>query len=108
LAAGEGISQRAFALRHKIGQVDRWIRQTDHRVVEVHPELAFARVAGKALPYSKSTWHGAAHRSQLLAAARIWLAAAAWTALRVAQGQTRPMPDPPESFSDGLPAAIWN
>jgi predicted RNase H-like nuclease len=84
-------------------------------------------VAGKALPHSKSTWHGAAQRRQLLAAARIWLAddlavagaaagtadvldaaAAAWTALRVAQGQTRPMPDPPESFSDGLPAAIWS
>jgi len=125
--AGEGISRQAFALRHKIRQVDRWIRRTDHRVVEVHPELAFARLAGQPLPHSKSTWNGAAQRRHLLAAAGIRLdddlaavgatagtadildaAAAAWTAVRVAQGRARPMPDPPETFSDGLPAAIWS
>jgi len=126
-AASEGISQQAFALRHKIRQVDRWIRHTGHRVVEIHPELAFARLAGKPLPQSKSTWNGAAQRRHLLASAGIRLAddlgtagatagtadvldaaAAAWTALQVVQGQTRPMPDPPQSFSDGLPAAIWS
>lgn len=126
-AAGEGISQQAFALRHKIRQVDRWIRHTDHRVIEVHPELAFARLAGTPLPHSKSTYNGAAQRRQLLAGAGIRLAedlgaagsaagsadildaaAAAWTALQFAQGKTRPMPDPPETFSDGLPAAIWS
>jgi len=125
--AGEGISRQAFALRHKIRQVDQWIRRTDHRVVEVHPELAFAQLAGQPLPHSKSTWNGAAQRRHLLAAAGIRLdddlaaagaaagtadildaAAAACTALRVAQGQARPMPDPPESFSDGLQAAIWS
>ena len=125
-AAGEGISKQAFALRHKIRQVDRWIRRTDHRIVEVHPELAFARLAGKPLPHSKSTWNGAAQRRHLLAAAGVRLAddlaaagaaggtadildaaAAAWMALRVARGQSSPMPDPPEIFSDGLPAAIW-
>jgi len=125
--ASEGISRQAFALRHKIRQVDRWIRRTDCRVVEVHPELAFARLAGQPLPHSKSTWNGAAQRRHLLAAAGIRLAddlaaagaaagtadildaaAAAWTALLVAQGQARPMPDPPETFSDGLPAAIWS
>jgi predicted RNase H-like nuclease len=125
--AGEGISRQAFALRHKIRQVDLWIRRTDHRVVEVHPELAFAQLAGQPLPHSKSTWNGAAQRRRLLAAAGIRLAddlaaagaaagtadifdaaAAACTALRVAQGQARPMPDPPETFSDGLQAAIWS
>jgi predicted RNase H-like nuclease len=34
-------------------------------------------------------------------------AAAAWTALRVSQGAARCLPDPPETFSDGLPCAIW-
>ena len=125
--AGEGISQQAFALRHKIRQVDRWIRHAGHRVVEVHPELTFARLAGKPLPHSKSTWNGAAQRRHLLATAGIRLAddlgaagasartadildaaAAAWTARQFAQGQTRPMPDPPETFSDRLPAAIWS
>jgi predicted RNase H-like nuclease len=126
-AAGEGISKQAFALRHKIRQVDRWIRRTGHRVVEVHPELAFAQLAGQPLPHSKSTWNGAAQRRHLLAGTGIRLAddlaaagaaagtadildaaVAAWTALRVAQGQARPMPDPPETFSDGLQAAIWS
>jgi predicted RNase H-like nuclease len=126
-AAGEGISQQAFALRHKIRQVDRWIRHTDYRVVEVHPELTFARLAGEPLQHSKSTWNGTAQRRHLLAGAGIRLAddlgtagatagvadvldaaAAAWTALGVAQGRTRPTPDPPETFSDGLPAAIWS
>ena len=32
--------------------------------------------------------------------------AAAWTAARVARGDSEP-PDPPETFSDALPAAIW-
>jgi predicted RNase H-like nuclease len=34
-------------------------------------------------------------------------AIAAWTARRVASGQARAVPDPPERFSDGLPCAIW-
>jgi predicted RNase H-like nuclease len=34
-------------------------------------------------------------------------AIAAWTARRVAHGQAQAMPDPPEFFSDNLPAAIW-
>jgi predicted RNase H-like nuclease len=33
--------------------------------------------------------------------------AAAWTARRVASGVAESLPDPPETFSDGLPAAIW-
>jgi predicted RNase H-like nuclease len=33
--------------------------------------------------------------------------AAAWTARRLANGQAWQMPDPPETFSDGLACAIW-
>jgi predicted RNase H-like nuclease len=33
--------------------------------------------------------------------------AAAWTARRVARGEARTLPDPPETFSDGLSCAIW-
>ena len=33
--------------------------------------------------------------------------AVAWTAARYASGLATPMPDPPEVFSDGIPAAIW-
>jgi predicted RNase H-like nuclease len=65
--AGEGISRQAFALQAKILQVDRWVRQTRHRVVEVHPEASFAQLAGGTLHSSKSTWTGVALRRQLLA-----------------------------------------
>ncbi len=123
---GEGISRQAFALQTKILQVDRWVRQTRRRVVEVHPEVGFAQLAGEPLHLSKSTWAGAARRHQLLAGAGIVLACdlgiagekagiddvldaavAAWTALRVVGDQARPIPDPPETFSDELACAIW-
>ena len=124
--AGEGISRQAFGLQAKILQVDRWVRQTPHRVVEVHPEASFAQLAGAPLQSPKSTWAGIARRRQLLAGAGMVLpedlgpaggkaavddvldaAAAAGTALRVACGQARPHPDPPELFSDRLASAIW-
>jgi predicted RNase H-like nuclease len=34
-------------------------------------------------------------------------AAVAWTAVRVARGVARHLPDPPERFSDGIDCAIW-
>jgi predicted RNase H-like nuclease len=33
--------------------------------------------------------------------------AAAWTAVRRTNGLARSLPEPPETFSDGIPAAIW-
>jgi len=124
--AGEGISQQAFALQAKILQVDRWVRETPRRVVEVHPEASFAELAHAALPSRKSCWAGTALRRRLLAEEGISLpddlgpagekaavddvldaAAAAWTAVRVHRGKARSMPSPPELFSDGLPSAIW-
>jgi predicted RNase H-like nuclease len=128
--AGEGISRQAFALGAKILDVDRWLRGVappSGRVVEAHPELSFAEMAGAPLAARKSTWAGAERRRVLLAQAGIILAgdlglagqqagvddvldaaAAAWTARRVSQGTARCLPDPPETFSDGLPSAIWS
>jgi predicted RNase H-like nuclease len=124
--AGEGISRQAYGLRAKILQVDQWVRHAPHRVVEIHPEVSFASLAGEPLDVSKSTWAGMAKRRHLLAGAGIILAddlglagqkagaddildaaAAAWTAIRVASGQARPFPGSPERFSDGLSCAIW-
>jgi predicted RNase H-like nuclease len=127
--AGEGISRQAFALRAKILDVDHWLRGISPpptRVVEAHPELSFAELAGAPLAVRKSTWAGAEVRRGLLAQAGITLAgdlgpagqqagvddvldaaAAAWTARRVSQGTARCLPDPPETFSDGIPSAIW-
>ncbi len=124
---GKGISRQAFSFKPKVYEVERWIRETHHRVVEVHPEVSFARLAGAPLTVGKNTWAGAECRRQLLAAAGVLLAGdlgeagrrvavddildaavAAWTARRVLTGQAQARPNPPEVFSDGLPCAIWS
>jgi predicted RNase H-like nuclease len=124
---GRGISSQAYRLRGKILQVDRWRRGAIAcPVVEAHPELSFAAMAGAPLPDSKSTWAGAVRRHQLLAAQGIDIngdlglyglrvgvddvldaAAVAWTAWRVADGGARRLPAEPERFSDGVDCAIW-
>lgn len=123
---GEGVSRQAFGLKEKLFEVDGWVREAGRRVVEVHPELSFARLAGAPLAHPKTTWAGAELRRELLAGAGVVLAgdlglagatagvddvldagAAAWTARRVASGEARPLPDPPEVFSDGISCAIW-
>ncbi|HUB38246.1 MAG TPA: DUF429 domain-containing protein [Streptosporangiaceae bacterium] len=124
--AGCGISRQAFNLREKIMQVDSWRRQAPCPVVEVHPELCFAELAGAPLTDGKSTWAGAVKRRRLLAEAGIELAgdlgltgkqagvddvldaaAVAWTAWRVASGSARRLPAEPERFSDQVDCAIW-
>jgi predicted RNase H-like nuclease len=124
--AGEGISAQVYALQAKIIEVDRWAGPSRRRVVEVHPEISFATMAGAPLLDGKRTWTGAHQRRRLLADAGIRLAddvgaagrlaavddvldagAAAWTAGRVATGAAMSLPDPPVEHSDGWPAAIW-
>jgi predicted RNase H-like nuclease len=120
------ISFQAFSLRTKIREVDEWLPVAGVRVVETHPEACFAAMAGSPLPYAKTTWAGTELRRHLLAQSGIELlpelgaagreaavddvldaAAAAWTAARVLAGTACSLPDPPEVFDDGLPAAIW-
>jgi predicted RNase H-like nuclease len=123
---GQGVSIQAYGLRARVFEVETWIPQTDALVVEVHPEVVFARLAGAPLTVRKSTWAGAERRRALLAEAGIPLegelgladqavgvddvldaGAAAWSALRVAEGQAESLPNPPELFADGWPAAVW-
>jgi predicted RNase H-like nuclease len=123
---GDGISRQAFALREKILQVDQWVRQAGCRVLEVHPEVSFAELAGEHLRTRKPTWAGMVQRRRLLARAGIAVpddlgpagelaavddvldaAVVAWTAARAVRGTARSLPDPPEPGGDGLPRAIW-
>ena len=123
---GHGISIQAFALKPKLLEVEQWAQAAAVRVVEIHPEVCFARLAGCPLTARKSSWAGTEQRRALLAGAGIRLAgdlgpagtfagvddvldagAAAWAARRVLSGDARPIPDPPEVFSDGWPCAIW-
>jgi predicted RNase H-like nuclease len=124
--AGQGISIQAFGLKPKLFQVERWVRHTPIRVVEIHPEVCFARLARSPLTSRKSSWAGAEDRRALLAGAGIELAgdlgsadvygavddvldagAAAWAARQVLLGRAQPIPNPPETFSDGWACAIW-
>ncbi len=122
----KGISQQAFHLRARILDVDGWVRGQPRRVVEVHPELSFAAMAGGPLAHRKSSWAGVEQRRALLAAEGVLptgdlgtagatagvddvldAAAAAWTARRVLAGQAASLPPEPETFKDGIPCAIW-
>lgn len=121
--SGQGVGAQAFGLRAKILEVDAWLRtRPTVEVIEVHPEVSFAEMAGAPLP-PKRTPEGHDQRLTTLAASGIarpsvlkgsWYApddvldacAVAWSAHRRATGDARRLPDPPEVFSDGIRAAI--
>jgi predicted RNase H-like nuclease len=128
LAATDGrssASAQAFALRTKILEVDEWVRSDPGVVViEVHPEVSFARMAGAPLLSRKKEAAGVHERRAVLERAGIpapaWFrgsgfgeddlldaCAAAWTAVRHARRESESLPPVPEVFSDGIPAAIW-
>ncbi len=119
------VSAQAYALREKVLQVDAWVRgRPTARVIEVHPEVSFARMAGAPLLARKKDADGVRARREALAAhgivAPAWFrgagfgeddlldaCAVAWTAVRHALGVSESYPEVPEVFSDGIPAAIW-
>jgi predicted RNase H-like nuclease len=124
--AGERVSIQAYGLRHRILEAERYAAAAGHPVLEVHPEVVFAELHGAPLTVRKPTWAGAALRHRLLADRGVALdgdlglaghdvavddvldaAAVAWTARRYVTGEARSLPDPPEVFADGWPAAIW-
>ena len=124
--SGKGLSQQAFALKSRLLEVEDWVRRSTVPVIEVHPEVCFAEMAGSPLDHSKHQPEGLVLRRSLLEGEGIsvpndlWAmgrvaaaddvldaAAAAWTGRRFAQGLASSMPDPPEVFSDGLDSAIW-
>jgi predicted RNase H-like nuclease len=122
---GQGVGTQAFGLRAKILEVDAWVRSRPTvLVLEAHPELSFAEMAGAPIRAGKKTAEGQAARLTALRAAGLAspsvlsgtgyaaddvldACAAAWTAARRTNGAAHPLPDPPQTFSDGIPAAIW-
>lgn len=109
VAIGRGLSRETWMLVPKVAEVDHWMRaEQDPPVVEVHPELAFATMAGHPLA-AKRDPAGRRHRlallaedlagfddalEQFLAAGRraslvgdmVDAAAVAWSARRLARG----------------------
>jgi predicted RNase H-like nuclease/ADP-ribose pyrophosphatase YjhB (NUDIX family) len=128
LSATDGrtsVSAQAYALREKVLQVDAWVRSGPGvPVVEVHPEVSFARMAGAPILARKKDADGVRARREALAAHGIvappWFrgagfgeddlldaCAVAWSAVRHSLGLSESYPETPEVFSDGIPAAIW-
>ncbi|MCW2784901.1 MAG: hypothetical protein JWP74_1418 [Marmoricola sp.] len=121
---GSSASAQAYALRAKILDVDEWVRSGPGvEVLEVHPELSFARMAGAPIVARKKVPEGVALRREALRLSGItapgWYpgsgfgeddlldaCAAAWTAARHAVGASESFPAVPEVFSDGIPAAV--
>lgn len=122
---GTSLSAQAWGLRAKVLEVDAWLRtRPTVEVIEVHPELSFARIAGTPIAARKKDAAGVQERREALERAGLvpppWFrgsefgeddlldaCAAAWTAVRHARGAAESLPEVPEVFSDGLPAAIW-
>ena len=118
---GNGLAAQAWGLRGKILEADAYRRTCAARLHEVHPELAFAALAGAPLPVSKHTDAGLVIRRELLAQAGITLppkvpgalandlldaAAAAWSARRIAAGQAITLTDPTQHADNGTEIAI--
>lgn len=115
LTGGLGMSVQTWGLMDKIREVDA--RAEDRRLVEVHPELSFALLAGRVLP-SK---HTPAGRAERLRALRGWLPglagvpagddgldalAVAWSAARWLAGSARTLPADPPDDARGRPMRI--
>lgn len=60
---GKGISKQVYNLRSKVFEARELL---DERFVEVHPEVAFADLAGEPLVEPKKTWAGQQRRRRLL------------------------------------------
>ena len=127
---GKGLSAQTWGLRGKLLEADAYRRQSPPaprgaaaaaggnrrasptRLYEVHPELAFAALAGAPLADSKHTEAGLVLRRDLLAQAGITLppmvtgapendlldaAAVAWSARRIAAGEAVTLTNPPSA-----------
>jgi predicted RNase H-like nuclease len=123
LVTGKGLSMQSWRLVPKIAEADRLAR-AGHRLLEVHPELAFTAAAGEVLP-RKASWPGIATRRSLLAELGIELpdrfpgdtrttpddvvdaAICAWVADGAARGEAlRTYPERPTQHDHGRPIVI--
>lgn len=128
---GLGLSRQAHAIFPKMKEIDAVMTPLlQSRLFEVHPELCFLEMAalgGGAAPVGKKTLAGAEQRIALLEAVgfsvsslcgdcRSWgagrddlldAAAAAWTALRRAQGSAHSLPPVPQMDARGLRMEMW-
>lgn len=128
---GKGMSKQYFSILPKIIEIDDFISEKRNvRIVEVHPELCFAKINGSGLSYTKRSPNGLAERRRLVEQALqtdahdvprslsrdslkakeddvLDAAAALWTARRVASGNAIRFPSQPPSDRLGRPMEMW-
>lgn len=126
--AGFGLSAQAYGLARKILEVDACVTVGD-RIHEIHPEVSFLALAqgfGISGPLPrKKTWNGVAVRRRLLDKVGITIpndlreagevapddvldaAVAAWSAMRIAGGEAKSLPEDAERDERGRQMAIW-
>jgi predicted RNase H-like nuclease len=124
-----GISQQAFAILPKIGEVDAALTPALQAVVrEIHPELSFATAAGAPMAHAKKTRAGQAERIRVLEAlgfrepAQLFgrglppgcqlddlldACIACWTARCIADGHATTLPAEPPTDARGLRMELW-
>lgn len=122
---GKGLSKQTFNLLPKISEVDTFACLRLSPVFEVHPELAFAQMAGAPMVHSKRKPEGFEERRTLLlqhvpgvqlpqrssmgpAKPDDWIdaAAVAWTARRIHEGKASKVPRQEMHDQHGLLMAI--
>jgi predicted RNase H-like nuclease len=118
---GKGLSAQTWGLRGKLLEADAYRRKSPARLYEVHPELAFAALAGAPVAASKHTTAGLAVRGELLTRAGLILparvagaadndlldaAAVAWSARRIAAAEAVTLTDPAQRADDNTEIAI--
>jgi predicted RNase H-like nuclease len=118
---GKGLSAQTWGLRGKLLEADEYRRKSPARLYEVHPELAFAALAGAALHETKHTTVGLAVRRELLKRAGLTLpakiagaadndlldaAAVAWSARRIAAAEAVTLTNPTQRADDNTEIAI--
>ena len=118
---GKGMSAQTWGLRGKLLEADHYRRTSPARLYEVHPELAFAALAGAPLQQSKHTPAGLAIRRDLLKRAGLTLptkvagapdndlldaAAVAWSARRIATATAVTLTNPAQRADDTTQIAI--
>jgi predicted RNase H-like nuclease len=82
---GKAISKQAHALRPRLAEVDDWVRTAGVPVIEVHPEVSFAEMAGTTLGFSKHAPEGVDMRRQLLESVGITVDPGLWGLGRLAK-----------------------
>ena len=118
---GKGLSAQTWGLRGKLLEADAYRRTSPAHLYEVHPELAFAILAGAPIATSKHTPAGLATRRKLLAQAGLALparvagaaendlldaAAVAWSARRIVAGEAVTLSNPAQPADDATEIAI--